>query len=78
MFATASSSNVFQFPPLALPEMTTPRKAVDRATAVAVAVLQISATAPPRERQQRIEQYLRQEFEDERRQAIADRELADA
>ena len=45
----------------------------DRAAAVAVAVIQIIKTVP---RQQR--QYLRDEFDDERREALADRKLADA
>jgi hypothetical protein len=45
---------------------------------VAVAVIQIIKTAPRQKRQQQVEQYLRDEFEDERRQALADRELADA
>jgi hypothetical protein len=54
------------------------RKTADRAAVVAVAILQIAKTAPRRERQQQIERYLRTEFEDERRQVIADRELADA
>jgi hypothetical protein len=46
--------------------------------AVAVAVTQIIKTALHQQRQQQLEQYLRNEFEDERRQAIADREPADA
>jgi hypothetical protein len=49
----------------------------DRAAAVAVAVMQIIKTAPRKQRQQQLEQYLRNEFEDERRQTITDRELAD-
>ena len=52
--------------------------AIIRADQAAIAVLQIAGTAPPQQRQQQIEQYLRNEFADERRQAIADRELADA
>jgi adenosylmethionine-8-amino-7-oxononanoate aminotransferase len=56
--------------------MTTLRNS--RAAAVAVAVIQITKTAPRQKRQQQVEQYLRDEFEDERRQALADRELADA
>ena len=50
----------------------------DRAAATAVAVAQIMMTAPCEERQQLIEQYLREEFADEQRQAVADRELVDA
>jgi hypothetical protein len=57
--------------------MPTPHK-IDRAAAAAVAVTQIFRTASPQEQQQRVEQYLRDEFEDERRQVLADRELADA
>jgi adenosylmethionine-8-amino-7-oxononanoate aminotransferase len=49
----------------------------DRAAAVAVAVMRIIKTAPRKQRQQQLEQYLRNEFEDERRQTITDRELAD-
>jgi hypothetical protein len=49
----------------------------DRAAQAAVAILQIIKTAPCQRRQQ-LEQYLADEFEDERRQAIADRELVDA
>jgi adenosylmethionine-8-amino-7-oxononanoate aminotransferase len=56
--------------------MTTLRNS--RAAAVAVAVIQIIKTAPRQKRQQQVEQYLRDEFEDERRQALADRELVDA
>jgi adenosylmethionine-8-amino-7-oxononanoate aminotransferase len=56
--------------------MTTLRNS--RAAAVAVAVIQIIKTAPRQKRQQQVEQYLANEFEDERRQAIADRGLADA
>jgi adenosylmethionine-8-amino-7-oxononanoate aminotransferase len=56
--------------------MTTLRNS--RAAAVAVAVIQIIKTAPRQQRQQQVEQYLRDEFADERRQAIADREPADA
>jgi hypothetical protein len=48
------------------------------AAAVAVAVLQIIMTALPQQRRHQVEQYLADEFEAERRQAIADRELADA
>jgi hypothetical protein len=51
---------------------------IDRAARVAVSVTQIFDTASPQERLQQLEDYLRDEFEDERRQAIADRELADA
>ena len=58
--------------------MSTRNSRADRATAATIAVLQIATTAPPKQRQQQIEQYLRNEFEDERRQVIADRELADA
>jgi hypothetical protein len=50
----------------------------DRAAIVVVAVLQIITTAPICSRQQQVQQYLADEFEDERRQTIADRELADA
>jgi hypothetical protein len=49
-----------------------------RAAAVAVAIIQIIKTAPRQKWQQQVEEYLRDEFEDERRQALADRELADA
>ena len=49
-----------------------------RADQAAIAVLQIAGTAPPQQRQQQIAQYLANEFEELRRQAIADRELADA
>ena len=56
--------------------MTTLRNS--RAAAVAVAVIQIIKTAPRQQRQQQVEQYLRDEFDDERRHAIADREPADA
>lgn len=49
-----------------------------RAAAVAVAVIQIIKTAPRQQRQQQVEQYLHDEFEDERRDALVDRELADA
>jgi adenosylmethionine-8-amino-7-oxononanoate aminotransferase len=49
----------------------------DRAAAVAVAVMQIIKTAPRRQRQQQLEQYLRNEFEDEWCQIVTDRELAD-
>jgi hypothetical protein len=51
---------------------------IDRAAVVAVAAAQILETALPQERLQQLEDYLRDEFEDERRQAIADQELADA
>jgi hypothetical protein len=50
----------------------------DRAAVAAVAVLQIIITAPSKQQQRLLEQYLRDEFEDERRQAMTDRELADA
>ena len=50
----------------------------DRAAIAAVAVFQIIKTAPYQQRQQQVEQYLRNEFEDERRQSMADRGLADA
>ena len=50
----------------------------DRAAITAVAVLQIIKTTPYQQRQQQVEQYLADEFENERRQAIADREMADA
>jgi hypothetical protein len=43
-----------------------------------VEAIQIIKTAPHQQRQQQVEQYLANEFEDERRQAIADRELSDA
>ena len=56
--------------------MTTLRNS--RVAAVAVAIIQIIKTAPRQQRQQQAERYLRDEFEDERRQATADRELADA
>jgi hypothetical protein len=45
----------------------------DRAAAVAVAVEQISQTAPPDERLQAIASLLREEFFDERQMAAADR-----
>jgi hypothetical protein len=51
---------------------------IDRAAVVAVAAAQILETALPQERLQQLEDYLRDEFEDERRQAIADLEPADA
>jgi hypothetical protein len=56
--------------------MTTLRNS--RAATVAVAITQIIKTAPHQKRQQQVEQYLANEFEDERRQTIADRELSDA
>ena len=49
----------------------------DRAAAVTTAILQIFFTAPERRLRQAIEAYLRGEFADERRQAMADRELPD-
>ena len=49
-----------------------------RADQAAIAVLQIAGIAPPQQRQQQIAQYLANEFEELRRQAIADREVADA
>jgi hypothetical protein len=57
---------------------TTPLCSRDRASVVAVAVIQIIKTIPRRQRQQQLELYLRNEFEDEWRQAIADQELAGA
>ena len=42
----------------------------DRAAVVAVAVLQIFETAPTSEREEAIEEYLRDEFLDEQRQAL--------
>jgi hypothetical protein len=57
---------------------TTPLCSRDRAAVVAVAVIQIIKTTPRQQRQQQLELYLRNEFEDERRQAIAHQELADA
>ena len=54
-----------------------PPRCPDRATAAAVAVIQITSTAPRQQRQQQVEQCLRNEFEDERRQAAADRELSE-
>jgi hypothetical protein len=51
----------------------------DRAARVAAILIQIAITVPRQQRQQQFENYLRDEFEDERRaQTIADRELADA
>src|SRR5262245_53326023 len=50
----------------------------DRAARVAAILSQISITVPRQQRQQQFENYLRDEFEDERRQTIADRELSDA
>lgn len=50
----------------------------DRAARVAAVLIQIAITVPRQQRQQQFENYLREEFADERRQAIADRELADA
>ena len=47
----------------------------DRAAVVRTAVLQIVATAPSREREQALENYLRDEFSDAERQTVADREL---
>jgi hypothetical protein len=58
--------------------MSTRNSRADRATVTAIAVVQIATTAPPQQRQQQIEEYLRQEFADERRQVMADRELVDA
>lgn len=56
--------------------MTTLRNS--RAATVAVAVIHIVKTAPHQQREQQVEQYLHDEFEDERREALADQELADA
>jgi hypothetical protein len=50
----------------------------DRAAVVATAIEQIFATAPGPERQQAVEDYLRDEFADVQRQAIADCEPVDA
>jgi hypothetical protein len=50
----------------------------DQAAVVAVVVIQIMMTAPRQQQQQQIEEYLRDEFEDLRRQVVADRELSDA
>jgi hypothetical protein len=50
----------------------------DRAVRVAATLIQISIAVPRRQRQQQFENYLRDEFADERRQAMTDRELADA
>jgi hypothetical protein len=45
---------------------------------IETAILQVVATAPRRRLRQAIEAYLRDKFADERRQAMADRELPDA
>jgi hypothetical protein len=50
----------------------------DRAAVVTTAVLQILMTAPWCRRRQQLELLLRDEFADERRQAIADRSSSDA
>jgi hypothetical protein len=49
----------------------------DRAAVVAQTILAIIKQAPAVERRQQIEDLLRQEFADERRQAVADRSLPD-
>lgn len=51
---------------------------IDRAARVAANLIQISIAVPRQQRQQQFENYLRDEFADERRQAMTDRELADA
>jgi hypothetical protein len=50
----------------------------DRAAIVASTLMLVIDTAPKRRLRQQIEQILRDELEDERRQAAADRELSDA
>jgi hypothetical protein len=50
----------------------------DRAAVQTTAILQIFETAPPQDRRQAIENYLRDELSDAVRQAIADREATDA
>ena len=50
----------------------------DRAAVVATAIEQIFATAPGPERQQAVEDYLREEFADINREAISDCEPIDA
>jgi hypothetical protein len=45
---------------------------------IETAILQVVATASRRRLRQAIEAYLRDKFADERRQAMADRELPDA
>jgi hypothetical protein len=52
--------------------LTSATRRCDRAAVVAVAVLQIFETAPTSEREEAIEEYLRDEFLDEQRQALAD------
>jgi hypothetical protein len=55
----------------------TPRRVSDRAAVLAKIVRQIMATVSPRERQQALEDYLRDEFANIERQAAADREIGD-
>jgi hypothetical protein len=50
---------------------------MDRAAAVAIAVMQVIATAPEKELRQAIENYLRDEFANIERQTAADRETGD-
>jgi hypothetical protein len=49
----------------------------DRAAVQTTAILQIFETAPPQDRRQEIENYLRDEISDAMRQAIVDREPND-
>jgi hypothetical protein len=52
-----------------------PQSYQDRAAILAVAVLQILATAPKQSAQQELERYLRDELSDLARQVAAEREL---
>jgi hypothetical protein len=53
------------------------RSFMDRAAAVAIAVMQMIATAPVKEQRPAIENYLRDEFANIERQTAADRETGD-
>jgi hypothetical protein len=50
----------------------------DRAAVLTTAIFQIFETAPPQDRQQAVEDYLRDELSDAVRQAVADVERTDA
>jgi hypothetical protein len=50
----------------------TRRRYHDRAAVVTDAIMQIFETAPTSEREEAVEEYLRDEFLDEQRQALAD------
>jgi hypothetical protein len=54
------------------------RTTQDRAAVAAIAIEQIFATAQMRERRQAVEDYIREEFVEVQRRAIADREPVDA